>query len=68
MVITLHSEINDLNGQLYFLKRQLFGKKSEKLDPAQRLLFEDMYEEIKAKVEKERQQEKPRACQKELRA
>jgi hypothetical protein len=36
MVLTLLDQIDDLNGQLYYLKRQLFGKKSEKLDPAQR--------------------------------
>ena len=42
MVLTLLSQIDDLAGQLHYLKRQLFGKKSEKIDPAQRLLFEDM--------------------------
>mgnify|MGYP001586417871 CR=1 FL=1 len=36
MVLTLLGQIDDLSGQLYYLKRQLFGKKSEKLDPAQR--------------------------------
>ncbi len=40
---------------MYYLKRQLFGKKSEKLHPAQRLLFENLYDEIKAKVNKQRQ-------------
>ena len=54
MVLTLLGQIDDLNGQLYYLKRQLFGKKSEKLDPAQRLLFENLYDEIKAKVEEQR--------------
>jgi len=29
MVLTLLGQIDDLNGQLYYLKRQLFGKKSE---------------------------------------
>ena len=43
MVLTLLDQIEDLNDQLYYLKRQLFGKKSEKLDPAQRLLFENLY-------------------------
>ena len=42
MILTLLGQIDDLNGQLYYLKRQLFGKKSEKLDPAQRLLFEGL--------------------------
>ncbi|AQQ71498.1 Transposase [Limihaloglobus sulfuriphilus] len=56
MVLTLLEQIDDLTGQLHYLKRQLFGKKSEKLDPAQRLLFEDMYEEVKAKVEQQREE------------
>ena len=59
MILTLLSQIDDLAGQLHYLKRQLFGKKSEKLDPAQRLLFEDMYEEIKAKVEEQKQEDQP---------
>jgi transposase len=58
MVLTLLGEIDDLNGQLYYLKRQLFGKKSEKLNPNQRMLFEQLYEETKAKVEEQR---KPKA-------
>jgi transposase len=57
MVLTLLGQIDDLNGQLYYLKRQLFGKKSEKLNPAQRLLFENLYDEVKAKVEEQRQPE-----------
>ena len=52
MVLTLLGQIDDLNGQLYYLKRQLFGKKSEKLNPAQRLLFENLYDEVKAKLPK----------------
>jgi hypothetical protein len=32
-VLTLLGQIDDLSGQLYYLKRQLFGKKSEKLSP-----------------------------------
>ena len=56
MVLTLLGQIEDLSGQLYYLKRQLFGKKSEKLDPAQRLLFENLYDEVKAKVDEQRQQ------------
>jgi transposase len=51
MVLTLLGQIDDLNGQLYYLRRQLFGKKSEKLDPAQRMLFEDLYRELQAKLE-----------------
>jgi len=57
MVVTLLSQIDDLNGQLYYLKRQLFGKKSEKLNAAQRLLFENLYDEVKAKVQQQRQPE-----------
>jgi len=58
MVLTLLGQIDDLNGQLLYLKRQLFGKKSEKLDANQRMLFEQLYEETKAKVEEQR---KPKA-------
>jgi len=51
MVLTLLSQIDDLEGQLHYLKRQLFGKKSEKLDPEQRLLFENLYDQVQAKIE-----------------
>ncbi len=57
MVLALLGQIDDLSGQLYYLKRQLFGRKSEKLNPAQRLLFENLYDEVKAKVEEQRQPE-----------
>ncbi|MHC4792227.1 MAG: IS66 family transposase, partial [Planctomycetota bacterium] len=57
MVLTLLGQIDDLNGQLYYLKRQLFGKKSEKLDPAQRLLFENLYDQVRAKIEEQKQPE-----------
>lgn len=33
----------------------LFGRKSEKLDPNQRLLFEDLYEEVREKLEKQKE-------------
>ena len=56
MVLTLLGQIDDLEGQLYYLKRQLFGKKSEKLDPRQRLLFESLYNEVQARVEEQRQE------------
>jgi len=55
MVLMLLDQIDDLNGQLYYLKRQLFGKKSEKLDPAQRLLFESLYDQVRAKIEEQKQ-------------
>lgn len=53
MVLTLLGQIDDLEGQLYYLKRQLFGQKSEKLNPAQRMLFEDLYKELQAKAEEQ---------------
>jgi hypothetical protein len=34
MAMTLPYQIDDSNGRLYYLKQQLFGKKSGKLDPA----------------------------------
>ena len=55
MVLTLLGQIDDLSGQLYYLKRQLFGKKSEKLDPAQRMLFESLYDQVQAKIDQQRQ-------------
>jgi transposase len=57
MVLTLLGQIDDLSGQLLYLKRQLFGKKSEKLNPAQRLLFENLYSQIEAKIEQQRRPE-----------
>jgi transposase len=57
MVLMLLGQIDDLEGQLHYLKRQLFGKKSEKLDPQQRLLFESLYSDVQAKVEEQRQSE-----------
>ncbi len=36
----------DLQSQIAWLKRQLFGRKSEKLNPNQRLLFEDAFEAL----------------------
>ena len=63
MVLTLLGQIDDLQGQLYYLKRQLFGKKSEKLSPDQRLLFENLYNEIEAKIEQQKQP-KPEPVQK----
>jgi transposase len=59
MVLTLLNQIEDLNGQLYYLKRQLFGKKSEKLDPAQRLLFENLYDQVKAQIDRQKPSKPP---------
>lgn len=36
----------DLQSQVGWLKRQLFGRKSEKLNPNQRLLFEDAFDAL----------------------
>jgi hypothetical protein len=55
MVLTLLGQIDDLQGQLYYLKRQLFGKKSEKLSVDQRLLFENLYNQIEARIEEQMQ-------------
>ena len=53
MVLTLLGQIDDLQGQLLYLKRQMFGKKSEKLSPHQRLMFQGLYDELKAQLEDE---------------
>jgi len=53
MVVTLLAQIDDMSGQLHYLKRQLFGKKSEKLNPNQRLLFESLYEELQEQQEEQ---------------
>ena len=53
MVLTLLGQIDDLQGQLLYLKRQMFGKKSEKLNPHQLLMFQDLYDELKAKLDDE---------------
>ncbi len=39
----LTTRVQELTRQLDWLKRQMFGRKSETLDPNQRLLFEDAY-------------------------
>jgi transposase len=64
MVLTLLGQIDDLQGQLYYLKRQLFGKKSEKLSADQRLLFENLYNQIEAKIEEQKLQSKPEPVKK----
>jgi transposase len=53
MVRILLGQIDDLQGQLLYLKRQIFGKKSEKLNPNQLLMFQDLYDELQAKLEDE---------------
>ena len=53
MVLMLLGQIDDLQGQLLYLKRQMFGKKSEKFNPNQLLMFQDLYDEIQAKIDEE---------------
>ena len=53
MVLMLLGQIDDLQGQLLYLKRQMFGKKSEKFNPHQLLMFQDLYDEIQAKIDEE---------------
>lgn len=62
MILTLLGQIDDLNGQLYYLKNQLFGRRSEKLDPAQRLLFENLYEQVQEKIN-QRDNKEPKEVQ-----
>ncbi len=58
MVLQLLGQINektrenfDLQCQLDWLKRQLFGRKSETMDPNQRLLFADLFEKLQQQLE-----------------
>jgi len=57
MVLQLLGQINDkarenfdLQCQLDWLKRQMFGRKSETMDPNQRLLFEDLFEKLQQQL------------------
>ena len=58
MVLQLLGQINektrenfDLQCQLDWLKRQLFGRKSETMDPNQRLLFADLFEKLQQQLD-----------------
>lgn len=42
MVMQLLADVDDLNKQLAWYKRYVFGRKSEKLDPSQLILFEGL--------------------------
>lgn len=44
-------EIFDLQCQLDWLKRQMFGRKSETMDPNQRLLFADLFEKLQQQLD-----------------
>jgi transposase len=58
MVLQLLGQVNDktrenfdLQCQLDWLRRQLFGRKSEKMDPNQRLLFADLFEKLQQQLD-----------------
>lgn len=51
MVLMLLGQIDDLQGQLLYLKKQMYGKKSEQYHPNQLLMFQDLYNEFQAKLE-----------------
>ena len=60
MVLQLLEQINektrenfDLQCQLDWLKRQLFGRRSEKMDPNQRLLFEDLFAKLQKQLDQQ---------------
>jgi transposase len=66
MVLHLLGQINektrenfDLQCQLDWLKRQLFGRKSETMDPNQRLLFADLFEKLQQQLEQRPAPEPP---------
>jgi transposase len=66
MVLQLLGQINektrenfDLQCQLDWLKRQLFGRKSETMDPNQRLLFADLFEKLQQQLEQRPGSERP---------
>jgi transposase len=50
MVLDLLANIDDLKCQLALYKRHLFGRRSEKLDPAQRMLFEGLCSQLEARI------------------
>jgi len=68
MVLTLLGQIDDLNGQLYYLKRQLFGRKSEKLNAAQRMLFQDLYDQVQSKLDAQEEPDKQPPARRKRRA
>jgi len=41
MIVELLADVDDLNKQLAWYKRYVFGRRSEKVDPSQLILFED---------------------------
>jgi transposase len=66
MILHLLGQINektrknfDLQCQLDWLKRQLFGRKSETMDPNQRRLFADLFEKLQQQLEQRPGSESP---------
>ena len=53
MVLMLLGQIDDLQGQLLYLKKQMFGKKSEQYNRHQLLMFQDLYNELQGKLQTE---------------
>ena len=50
-------EVFDLKVQLEYFKRQIFGRKSEKMDPNQRLLFENLFDQLDQKLDEKKRQD-----------
>jgi transposase len=50
MIVSLLQDVSDLNGQLDALKRRLFGQRSEKIDPNQLALFDEI---VKGAIERQ---------------
>ena len=45
------TQIKELQSQLAYLKHKLFGRRSEKIDPAQLLLFKELEAQVEALAE-----------------
>ena len=57
-IAELEQELAVKEAKIKDLPQRLFGKKSEKLDPAQRVLFENLYDEVQAKIEQQQPSKK----------
>lgn len=60
MIRELLADVSDLSGQVEALKRRLFGKRSEKIDSDQMLLFDRLVDEALAEREKSREEDSQR--------
>lgn len=77
MVLSLLADVDektrtifDLKQQLALYKRNLFGRRSEKLNPAQRMLFEGLCDKLEARIAEAEDQQKdsrPKEQQKDKR-